>query len=168
MTRSRGFTLIEIMVVLVIMTVFLAIVILGFERIESRRVEQQADELTMWLKYVADSSIFDGVVYGIDLTPDTLQAYGYSRGQWSQSLSMEKFVIKAPIEIEFQAGQDASLIAAGVESDKEDVAVVPELVLMPGGTIEPKGSFIVTAKQQNSISIYWNDNGMLESRTTND
>jgi prepilin-type N-terminal cleavage/methylation domain-containing protein len=43
MTRSRGFTLIEIMVVLVIMTVFLSIVILGFDRIESRRVEQQAD-----------------------------------------------------------------------------------------------------------------------------
>jgi type II secretion system protein H len=168
MTRSRGFTLIEIMVVLVIMTVFLAIVILGFERIESRRVEQQADELTMWLKYVADSSIFDGVVYGIDLTPDTLQTYGYSRGQWSQSLSMEKFVIKAPIEIEFQTGQDASLIAAAVERDKEDVAVVPELVFMPGGTIEPKGSFIVTAKQQNSISIYWNDNGTLESRATDD
>jgi general secretion pathway protein H len=168
MTRSRGFTLIEIMVVLVIMSVFLSIVILGFERIESRRVEQQADELVMWLKYVADSSIFDGVVYGIDLTPDTLQAYGYSRGRWSQSLSIEKFVIKAPIEIEFQAGQDANLTATAVESDKEDVAVVPELVLMPGGTVEPKGSFVVTAKQQNSISIYWNDSGMLESRATND
>jgi general secretion pathway protein H len=125
MTRSRGFTLIEIMVVLVIMTVFLSIVILGFERIESRRVEQQADELAMWLKYVADSSTFDGVVYGIDLTPDALQAYGYSRGQWSQSLSMEKFVIKAPIEIEFQTEQDVSVISASVESNKEDIPVVP-------------------------------------------
>jgi general secretion pathway protein H len=168
MNRSRGFTLIEIMVVLVIMTVFLAIVILGFERIESRRVEQQADELTMWLKYVADSSIFDGVVYGIDLTPESLQVYGYSRGRWSQSLSLEKFIIKAPIEIKFQAGQDASLIATVVASDKENVTAVPELVLMPGGTVEPKGIFTVTAKQQNPISIYWNDNGVLESRTIDD
>jgi type II secretion system protein H len=168
MSRSRGFTLIEIMVVLVIMTVFLAIVILGFERIESRRVQQQADELTIWLKYVADSAIFDGVVYGVDLSPDTLQAYGYSRGQWGQSLTMEKFIFKAPIAIEFQLGQDASLIATADKNDKIDVAVMPELVFMPGGIVEPKGSFVISAKQQDSINIYWNDSGMLESQVIND
>jgi general secretion pathway protein H len=168
MSRSRGFTLIEIMVVLVIMSVFLSIVILGFERIESRRVQQQADELIMWLKYVADSAIFDGVVYGVDLSPDTLQAYGYSRGQWGQSLTLEKFIIKAPIAIEFQLGQGASLIATADKNDNVDAAVVPELVFMPGGIVEPNGSFIVSAKQQNSINIYWDDSGVLQSQIIND
>jgi general secretion pathway protein H len=168
MTRSRGFTLIEIMVVLMIMTVFLSIVILGFDRIESRRVEQQADELVMWLKYVADSSTFDGVVYGVDLTSETLQAYGYERGRWSQVVSMEVFFVKAPIEIYFQTKQDVSVISASIESNKEDIPVVPELVFMPGGTVEPEGKFIVAAKQQRPISIYWNDNGVLESRVGND
>jgi general secretion pathway protein H len=168
MTRSRGFTIIEIMVVLVIMSVFLSIVILGFERIESRRVEQQADELVIWLKYVADSAIFDGVVYGIDLTPATLQVYGLSRGQWSQALAMETFLVAAPTTIDFQTEPETSAIGVVIENDKEDAPVVPELVLMPGGTIEPNGSFIVTAEQQSPIRVYWNDDGVLESRTAND
>jgi general secretion pathway protein H len=168
MTRSRGFTLIEIMVVLVIMSVFLSIVILGFERIESRRVEQQADELVIWLKYVADSAIFDGVVYGIDLTPESLQVYGLSRGQWSQALAIETFLVAAPITINFQVEQQDRAINTIVESDKKDAPVLPELVLMPGGTIEPAGSFIVTAEQQSPLSVYWNDDGVLESRIVND
>jgi general secretion pathway protein H len=168
MTRSRGFTLIEIMVVLVIMSVFLSIVILGFERIESRRVEQQADELVIWLKYVADSAIFDGVVYGIDLTPESLQVYGLSRGQWGQALAIEAFLVAAPITINFQVEQQDRAINTVVESDKKDAPVLPELVLMPGGTIEPTGSFIVTAAQQSPLSVYWNDDGVLESRIVND
>jgi hypothetical protein len=122
----------------------------------------------MWLKYVADSSTFDGVVYGVDLTPEALQAYGYERGLWSQVVSMEVFFVKAPVEIDFETEQDASVISASVNSNKEDMPVVPELVFMPGGTVEPEGIFIVAAKQQKPISIYWNDNGVLESRVVND
>ena len=83
-------------------------------------------------------------------------------------MSMEVFFVKAPIEVEFQTEQVVSVILASVDSNKEDISVVPELVFMPDGTVEPKGKFIVAAKQQKSISIYWNDNGVLESRVGND
>ena len=83
-------------------------------------------------------------------------------------MSMEVFFVKAPIEMDFQTKQDISVISASIESNKEDVPVVPELVFMPGGTVEPEGKFIVASKQQRPISIYWNDNGVLESRIVND
>jgi hypothetical protein len=77
-------------------------------------------------------------------------------------------LVAAPFTIDFQSEQEISAIDTIVESDKEDAPVLPELVLMPGGTIEPNGSFIVTAEQQSPLSVYWNDDGVLESRIVND
>ncbi len=68
--RTRGFSLVEVMVVLVILGLTVTFATLGFQRLESDRLEKQAEELSNWLQAVSDNAVLDGAVYGVWLDRD--------------------------------------------------------------------------------------------------
>ncbi len=166
MRRSHGFTLIEIMVVLVIMAVFLSVVILGFDRLDSRRAEKQVIELTVWLKYVADMAIFDGVVYGIDLKGNDLDVYGYTGNEWRRSMVFDSYSVADPAKISFSVPQESSLFDAVGDDDERPL---PEIALLPSGDTEPSGGrFVIEIEGQRSLALFWGDNGSLVTEAVED
>ncbi len=82
--RCRGFSLVEVMVVLVILGLTVTFTILGFQRLESDRLEKQAGQISNWLQAVSDNAVLDGAVYGVwlDRGTDRLRTGYHADNRW--------------------------------------------------------------------------------------
>ena len=67
MRKQAGFSLVEILVVLVVLGLTATFATIGFQRLENDRLEKQAGQLSAWMQSVSDNAILDGAVYGIRL-----------------------------------------------------------------------------------------------------
>jgi type II secretion system protein H len=70
MRHDGGFTLVEILVVLVILGLSVTFLTLGFQRLEDDRLEKQAGQFSAWLQNVSDEAVLDSAVYGIWQKPE--------------------------------------------------------------------------------------------------
>lgn len=67
MRKQAGFSLVEILVVLVVLGLTATFATIGFQRLENDRLEKQAGQLSAWMQSVSDNAILDSAVYGIRL-----------------------------------------------------------------------------------------------------
>lgn len=70
MTRARGFTLIEIVVVLLIFAVMLGLVGINLTRGDRDRVRDEADRLVVLLQAARDEAILKDTILAVEFHPD--------------------------------------------------------------------------------------------------
>ncbi len=78
-----GFTLLEIMVVVVLIGLSATVIVLNLERDVDQVAEQEARRFASLLEYVRDESILTGRLYGIDID-ESERRYEFKRfdGEW--------------------------------------------------------------------------------------
>ena len=62
--RQTGFSLLEVLVVMVILGLTATFVTVGFERLENDRLERSAGRLAEWFQALSDEAVLNGAVYG--------------------------------------------------------------------------------------------------------
>lgn len=138
MKKNGGFSLVEVMVVLVILALTITFAIPGFERLESDRLEKQAGQLSSWLQGVSDNAVLDGAVYGawLDSSGQRLHTgYFYNNRWWRvddelfESPRLEK-------EAELLLGDGSQWRPLAPGNDKETLR--PALLFLPAGTTRPR------------------------------
>jgi len=70
MTRARGFTLIEIVVVLLIFTIILGMVGMNLNRGDRDHVRDEADRLVVLLQAARDEAILKDTILAVEFHPD--------------------------------------------------------------------------------------------------
>ncbi|MDA8920455.1 type II secretion system GspH family protein [Porticoccaceae bacterium] len=63
--RQRGFTLIELSVVIMIVATMAAMSVLAINQAFDRRYSSEADRLLVWLEQLAEYSALQGAAYGV-------------------------------------------------------------------------------------------------------
>lgn len=153
-TRQKGFTLIEIMVVVMIVAMLSAMSLLAINQAFDRRYVSQADRLLIWLQQLAENSALQGAAYGIvtEDSPSQLRAVIYYRNRWVAVTAPAPFPLTEEAEVDWlvQFDSDEELlpqqtIEVGTDIDggtierDEEKFLLPEIAFLPDGYIEPEG-----------------------------
>jgi prepilin-type N-terminal cleavage/methylation domain-containing protein len=89
--RESGFTLLEIMVVVVITAIIGGFSIFGIAQAGERRFSTQAGNLQLWLQQLYDLASIEGIPYGIKQNDRELVALVFYRQRWLPVTMPEQF-----------------------------------------------------------------------------
>lgn len=85
--RPRGFSLIEVLVVLAIISIALTGITLSYVQAESRKIDEQASQLAAILQTVSDRASLTNRRHRVQLTAEGFLIEEYFRGQWRGGLA---------------------------------------------------------------------------------
>jgi prepilin-type N-terminal cleavage/methylation domain-containing protein len=175
--HHKGYTLIEIMVVIAVIALIATIAIGSINQTMNRRYASEAEQLSVWLNQLADVAVMQGAAFGIVLDIDEkskkvtdLSAAIYYRNQWSKvsfpnpvELSDDAVVEWLPEnpdqESLFQQQQDLSQYSANYGDEKSSNKknpIKPTLVFLPDGYVEPAGAYKLSyLGYEISYNYYW-------------
>ena len=151
-----GFTLVETLVVLVIMSVFTGVLVLAWQQVGSTEARQQQSNMVSWLNHLADTAVLEGGVYGVTLDGDRLLPRVWYRDEWRDFLGHEPLVVeRGRFEFIPELGSDIPSRSL-FSSDTDGAAQEPALVLLPTGMAVPAGQLRLWAEDDSSLVVSWN------------
>lgn len=180
--QQTGFTLIEIMVVVVIIATLSMITVVAINQAFERRYSNEAERLLIWLNQLSEFSAMQGAAYGILIeadkklkTPQRLRAAAYYRNRWLAVSFPEPYELEQGSKIDWLIDdlreeplfyQQAALrtreeIQLGEEAladDQEDI-VEPPIAFLPDGYAEPDAEIKLSFEDYGKyFLLYWDDN----------
>ena len=152
MSAENGFTLIEVMVVLVIISIVMGVGMLSLNQNEQNQLRVQTNKVKSLLEFVSDLSAFDQKMYLVVPEATGLTAYRSDKGVWeiASKVNAMDWVVEAEWQTEPSAVQRYELPKPG-------------WVFWPSGEVTPGSISLMTLsqkmQQQETIEpqvIQWN------------
>lgn len=132
---QRGYTLIEILVVVFIISIVTTVALLSISQNENKHIEAFANELTQVMTFAEEQAMLQPVVLGVSLSDKSVNFSG-----WQPNADSKK---SAWIPLESSALQqrsvpsDIELTVAGHEDNAADNAKQPQIIISTNGDPTP-------------------------------
>lgn len=151
---GRGFTLLEIMVVVAIIGIFVGVVVLSTDLVRfERRLEQEAQRLNTIISFAADEALLQTQDFGVLICEDSYHffVYSYDEEDWipygvrpfePRRLDADMFLVLRLEDREVVLETEAEAFAAQGDSDQltqADLADLPapQIVILASGEVTP-------------------------------
>lgn len=144
--NQKGFTLFEMLIVVVIMAMMFATVTIGFGRGEAQRFISNAQQLQAWLSNLQNQSVLTSTTWGARFEEGSAKAYVLSGAEWQAATEVEAFELEPGIEL-------SHLLDDESEEDAGE-QIEPQLVVLPTGQMIPPGN-ITLSTVDSKISLDW-------------
>jgi len=154
--KTAGFTLIEIMVVIVIVAVLISAVALSFPPVGDKLLKEHADRFSALVTLAQDEAILQSNELAVEITPEGYSFYQNENNSWIP-LTDSPFTKRViPKEITTQMYLDGILIDL-IDREKSK----PQVVILSSGEMTP---FIYNLKfkNQSEITLKVDANGGIE------
>jgi prepilin-type N-terminal cleavage/methylation domain-containing protein len=175
--REQGFTLIEIMVVVIVIATISAMSLLAINQTSDRRYETEANKLLIWLQQISERASLEGAAYGIVTESDSeregattpsaitrLRVVVYYRMRWVAVSAPEPFLLEdgATVHWLLEDAETEELMPQGDQMANwygdEIERLLPEMAFLPDGYIEPKAEIVLSFESFERTYVYlWND-----------
>ena len=156
LNNKKGFTLIEIMVVIVIAAVLISAVALSFPPVGDKLLKEHADRFTALVTLAQDEAILQSNELAIEITPDGYSFYQNENNSWLDlnDSPFKKRTLSG--EISTKMYLDGILINL---KDREKSN--PQIVILSSGEMTPF-TYTLQFKDQSEITIKVDANGAIE------
>lgn len=154
--RQRGFTLIEISVVVIILAIISAISLLAINQAFDRRYSSEAENVLAWLNQLSQQATLEGVAYGVvdsgvvdsgaesSSNSPQLQAAAYYRQHWFVVSYPEPLFLQDDAKAEWVIEKSSDIDDSDEFTDLEEDTLVPVVAMMPDGFMDPNGQMTLT------------------------
>ena len=176
--QQQGFTLIEMLVVVMIVATISAMSVLAISQAFGRRYVAEADRLLIWLQQLSENAALQGSAYGVISdemeSGSQLRAVIYYRNRWVAVTAPAPFPLSDDAVLNWlvafdedeqllpQQQEDSSLANSG-ELD-EDKLLLPEIAFLPDGYIEPQGTIELSFTNSEETFVYrWGGEDQIDS-----
>lgn len=140
----KGFTLIEILVVIFIISIVTSVALLTIGRNENKKIEAFAAELTQLISLAEEQAMLQPQVLGLSIDDQSLQFKGMSQAgeKTSWSVLQDKLLgtreIPEGIELALRINGEKPKEASSDESDiDEAVKKIPQIIISTNGDLTP-------------------------------
>lgn len=157
---NKGFTLIEIMVVVVIVAVLISAVTLSFPPVGDKLLKENADRFSALINLAQDEAILQSNELAVEITPTGYSFYQNENNSW-QAFSDKPFSKRQlPAEISTKIFLDG--ISINLEDRDKDK---PQVVILSSGEMTPF-TYTLQFKDQSEIQLKVDANGEIEKTFT--
>jgi prepilin-type N-terminal cleavage/methylation domain-containing protein len=172
---QRGFTLLEVMVVVIIIAILSGISFVAITQMEARRYLNHSEKLSMWFQQLSEQAELTGAPYGFMITGDRdisadlygsehqqLQAVVFFNYRWWRANQPPLFKLLQGAQLDWQSDNDAvfliqpkSVVLETVESDEPPI--LPVTAFLPEGNMEPATNISLRFKGFDGVFGYFWD-----------
>ncbi|NND65611.1 MAG: type II secretion system minor pseudopilin GspH [Gammaproteobacteria bacterium] len=155
--RPCGFTLLEVMVVLVVIAVLMAIATLSIRDGGKKQIQDEASRFVLLVEALVDEAIIDSTMFGVLISDENYQFVRYHIEQqrwqpwqrkpfsartlpedWRTTLWLNDEAIEIPniddVRISASTDKDDD---NGDDQNNDDVVSIPQIIILPDGEITP-------------------------------
>ena len=172
---QRGFTLLEVMVVVIIIAILSGISFVAITQMEARRYLNHSEKLSMWFQQLSEQAELTGAPYGFMITGDRdisadlygsehqqLQAVVFFNYRWWRANQPPLFKLLRGAQLDWQSDNDAvfliqpkSVVSETLESDEPPI--LPVTAFLPEGNMEPATNISLRFKGFDGVFGYFWD-----------
>lgn len=157
---NKGFTLIEIMVVVVIVAVLISAVALSFPPVGNKLLKENADRFVALMSLAQDEAILQSTELAVEITPNGYSFYQNEGNTWVSFSDAPFSRRQMPKEISTKLLLDGiSIDFEGRENDQ------PQIVILSSGEMTPF-SYTLQFKDKSIIEMKVNATGEVENTFT--
>jgi prepilin-type N-terminal cleavage/methylation domain-containing protein len=171
--HQRGYTLIEIMVVIAVLALIATVAVGSINQTLNRRYSSEAEQFSIWLNQMSDIAVMQGAAFGVvgEINKKTkkitqLNAAIYYRNKWVKVSFPEPYIPGEgaliswvdetpegePLFIQQQQEIESSSNDSELISSQEKKLITPFIAFLPDGYVEPK--LDVVLRYENYEMIY--------------
>ena len=171
--HQRGYTLIEIMVVIAVLALIATVAVGSINQTLNRRYSSEAEQFSIWLNQMSDIAVMQGAAFGVvgEINKKTkkitqLNAAIYYRNKWVKVSFPEPYIPGEgaliswvdetpegePLFIQPQQEIESSSSDSELISSQEKKLITPFIAFLPDGYVEPK--LDVVLRYENYEMIY--------------
>jgi prepilin-type N-terminal cleavage/methylation domain-containing protein len=172
---QRGYTLIEIMVVIAVLALIVTVAVGSINQTLNRRYSSEAEQFSIWLNQMSDMAVMQGAAFGVvgEVNKKTkkitqLNAAIYYRNKWVKVSFPEPYVPgegatiswvddtpeSEPLFFQQQPETETSNNDSELSLSKEKKLITPFIAFLPDGYIEPKLDVILRYENYKIIYNY--------------
>lgn len=172
---QRGYTLIEIMVVIAVLALVATVAVGSINQTLNRRYSSEAEQFSIWLNQMSDMAVMQGAAFGVvgEVNKKTkkitqLNAAIYYRNKWVKVSFPEPYVPgegatiswvddtteSEPLFFQQQPETETSNNDSELSLSKEKKLITPFIAFLPDGYIEPKLNVILRYENYKIIYNY--------------
>jgi prepilin-type N-terminal cleavage/methylation domain-containing protein len=172
---QRGFTLLEVMVVVIIIAILSGISFVAITQMEARRYLNHSEKLSMWFQQLSEQAELTGAPYGFMITGDRdisadlygsehqqLQAVVFFNYRWWRATQPPLFKLLQGAQLDWQSNNDAvfliqpkSVVLETIEPDEPPI--LPVTAFLPEGNMEPATNISLRFKGFDGVFGYFWD-----------
>ena len=172
---QRGYTLIEIMVVIAVLALIATVAVGSINQTLNRRYSSEAEQFSIWLNQMSDMAVMQGAAFGVvgEVNKKTkkitqLNAAIYYRNKWVKVTFPEPYIPgegatiswvddtpeSEPLFFQQQPETETSNNDSELSSSQEKKLITPFIAFLPDGYVEPKLEVILRYENYKIIYNY--------------
>jgi prepilin-type N-terminal cleavage/methylation domain-containing protein len=154
--KQKGFTLIEIMVVVFIIATMAGLSFFALNQASDRRYTRQAQDFLVWLEQISDIAMLEGTAYGVATNNNEFKAVVFYNYDWYEVSMPEPFYFDDDVRLSLIENNESEgkIINQRNSRANQSHVLLPDIIMLPDGYIQPDANLSLAFENYSPMFVF--------------